>query len=113
VAENRSLAALEVLVHADRDSLTAASWSIIPVRFDAGLVTVPARFPADWRQVPAPDSTRIFGGTWLQKGASAILRVPSVVTLGEFSYILNPVHPDFSKVDIGRAEAFTFDSRSA
>jgi RES domain-containing protein len=112
-AENRSLAALEVLVHADKDSLTAASWSIIPVRFDPGLVTAAARFPAHWRDVPAPEATRVFGGTWLAKGGSAVLRVPSVVTLGEFCYILNPLHPDFAKVEIGKAEVFTFDVRTA
>ena len=111
-SENRSLAQLEVLANAeDRELLTAAAWTIIPVRFDLDLLHAPEKFPDDWRQVPAPDSTRRFGGDWMKKGISPVLRVPSVVTLGEFNYVLNPVHPDFRKLAIGPPEAFTFDAR--
>jgi RES domain-containing protein len=113
-AENRSLAALEVLVHAeDKELLVAAQWCIIPVRFDPSLVSTPGRFPANWQKVPAPEATRKFGGDWFAKGTSAVLRVPSVVTPGEFCYILNPLHPDFAKAVIGKAEAFSFDGRTA
>ncbi|HEY4989017.1 MAG TPA: RES family NAD+ phosphorylase [Opitutaceae bacterium] len=113
-AENRSLAALEVLVHAeDKELLVAARWSIISVRFDPSLVSTPSRFPPNWQKVPAPETTRKFGGDWVAKGASAVLRVPSVVTLGESCYILNPLHPDFPKVEVGEAEPFSFDGRSA
>jgi RES domain-containing protein len=113
-AESRSLAAFENLVHAeDKELLVDASWSMIPVEFDEALIESPVRFPADWQDVPAPDSTRKFGGAWLAKGASAVLRVPSVVTLGEFCYILNPSHSDFGKIVIGKAEAFSYDGRVA
>jgi RES domain-containing protein len=111
-AENRSLAALEVLVHADKEFLSASSWSIIPVHFDPRLVSIPPRLPSDWKDVPAPESTRALGGPWLRKLKSAVLRVPSVVTLGEHCYVLNPMHPDFAKIEIGKAEAFTFDFRA-
>jgi len=113
-AENRSLAALEVLANAeDKDTLLSARWSIIPVRIDPDLIYAPEKFPADWRSVPPSDSTRRFGADWVTKGTSAVLRVPSIVTLGEFCYVLNPLHPDFAKLDIGRAEPFTFDARTA
>jgi RES domain-containing protein len=112
-AENRSLAALEVLANTgDRDELVKASWSIIPVRFDPRLVFAPTRVPPNWREVPAPDSTRLFGGDWATKGMSAVLRVPSAVTLGEFCYILNPLHSDFAKVEIGAVEDFSFNART-
>jgi len=111
-SENRSLAQLEVLANAeDRDLLTAAEWTLIPARFDPELLHVPEKFPDDWRQVPAPDSTRRFGGDWIKKGVSPVLRVPSVVTLGEFNYILNPAHPEFRRLTIGQPEAFAFDAR--
>lgn len=111
-AENRSLAALEVLANTgDKDLLTKASWCVVPVRFDPNLAYTPPRYPANWREVPAPDSTRLFGGEWLARGTSAILRVPSAVTLGEFCYILNPLNPDFGKLEIGRIETFAFDAR--
>jgi len=111
-SENRSLAQLEVLANAeDRELLTAAAWTIIPVRFDLDLLHAPEKFPDDWRQVPAPDSTRRFGGDWLKKGVSPVLRVPSVVTLGEFNFVLNPIHPEFRRLAMGPPEAFTFDAR--
>lgn len=114
VAENRSLAALEVLANAeDRGLLTAASWSIIAVRFDATVALAPKRFPEDWRSVPAPDSTRQFGRDWANSGITPVLKVPSVVTLGEFNYILNPVHPHFSRLVIAAHEPFMFDTRTA
>jgi RES domain-containing protein len=112
VAESRSLAAFENLVHAeDKELLVSASWSMIPVQFDEAFVLAPPRFPADWQAVPSPDSTRQFGGEWLTKRTSVVLRVPSVVTLGEFCYILNPLHPDFGRIVIGKAEPFSYDGR--
>jgi RES domain-containing protein len=111
-AENRSLAALEVLANAeDKDLLAAALWVTIPVHFDPILVYAPKKFPDDWRQVPAPESTREFGALWLKELRSVVLRVPSAVTLGEFNYVLNPLHPDFSKLRIGPPDAFNFDAR--
>ncbi|MBI2497892.1 MAG: RES domain-containing protein, partial [Opitutae bacterium] len=41
------------------------------------------------------------------------LRVPSVVVPGEFNYLLNPAHPDFKRVKIGKPEPFSFDPRLA
>ena len=111
-SENRSLAQLEVLANAgDRELLTAARWIIIAARFDPDLLHSPGKFPDDWRRVPAPDSTRRFGGDWLRKGVTPVLRVPSVVTLGEFNYVLNPVHPGFRRLSMGPPEPFTFDAR--
>lgn len=112
-AENRSLAALEVLANAgERDVLTKAKWSIVSVHFDQSLVHAPSRIPNDWQKVPAPDSTRVFGGNWVTKATSVVLKVPSAVTLGEFCYVLNPLHPDFAKVEIGAVEAFSFNART-
>jgi len=112
VAENRSLAALEVLANADdRSLLSAGAWSIIPVQFEPALILIPVKLPPDWRQVPAPSSTRAFGSGWVNSRATPVLRVPSVVTLGEFNYILNPLNPDFSKLNIGDPKPFRFDGR--
>jgi RES domain-containing protein len=42
-----------------------------------------------------------------------VLRVPSVVTAGEFNFILNPRHPDFARLKLGLPEPFAFDARLA
>jgi RES domain-containing protein len=41
----------------------------------------------------------------------AALKVPSSVVRNEFNYVLNPRHPDFGKILIGKPEEFTFDPR--
>ena len=111
-AESRSLAALETLVNAgEREVLTAADWVAIPVEFDRAQVYVPARFPSDWRLVPAPESTRKLGSDWAARKELPVMRVPSAVTLGEFNYVLNPLHPDFGTLRIGKPEPFKFDTR--
>ena len=53
------------------------------------------------------------GEKWLTDGASVGLRVPSVVTKGEFSILLNPNHPDFKSLKIGAPEPYLFDNRIA
>ncbi|MGH7943674.1 MAG: RES family NAD+ phosphorylase [Opitutaceae bacterium] len=111
-AESRSLAAVEVLVHTEDTSLLAGiRWAAVPVSFGESLIQVPKRVPDDWRQVPAPASTRAFGDAWVAEGRSVVMRVPSVVTPGEFNYLINPRHPDFNQLKIGSPEPFSFDLR--
>jgi len=44
-------------------------------------------------------------------GSSLALEVPSVLATDEKNILLNPSHPDFSKVTIGAPVAFFFDPR--
>jgi RES domain-containing protein len=39
------------------------------------------------------------------------MRVPSAVIRGEFNYVLNPRHPAFAQLRIGKPTSFTFDRR--
>jgi RES domain-containing protein len=111
-AESRSLASLEVLVHAeDTQVLAAVSWAMIPVSIDESLIEILQGLPVDWRELPAPLSTREVGTRWVAESRSAVLRVPSMVVNGEFNYILNPRHADFARLEIGEPLAFSFDPR--
>jgi RES domain-containing protein len=40
-----------------------------------------------------------------------VLKVPSTVVGKEFNYLINPVHPEFSKLSIGTPETIVFDPR--
>jgi RES domain-containing protein len=51
------------------------------------------------------------GDRWLDTGASAVLQVPSAVVPSEFNYMLNPTHPDFSKIVAEVPVQFMFDKR--
>jgi RES domain-containing protein len=111
-AESRSLAALEVLANI-RDPTVhfALPWVSIPAEIATDLVEKPGRIPVSWRTNPYPLETQRFGDEWVRTQRSVALRVPSVVVPGEFNYLLNPAHPQFSKVKIGPPEPFTFDPR--
>jgi RES domain-containing protein len=111
-AESRSLASLEVLVHTeDTQVLAAINWAMIPVSIDESLIEILQALPVDWRQLPAPISTREIGTRWVAESRSAVLQVPSIVMDGEFNFVLNPRHPDFSRLEIGESLEFSFDPR--
>jgi RES domain-containing protein len=110
---SRSLAALETLVHLNPPVLFR--YVLFPVRFsDALIETVSqASLPVEWNAQPPAFSSKRIGDEWVRESRSAVLQVPSVIIPGEFNYVLNPFHPDFKAIKIGRAEPFAFDHRLA
>lgn len=106
-----SLAILEVVVHADL--ALAPHYVVIPVDFDEALVEDldPGRLPASWRRHPAPAAVVALGDEWLGECRSVILRVPSVVVPTEPNFILNPLHPAFREIEIGKPEVLKVDAR--
>ena len=111
-AGSRSLASLEVLVHTEDTRLLAdVQWMMIPVAIDEQLIEIAKHLPEDWRQLPAPASTREFGSRWVMQARSPGLQVPSIVVDGEFNYVLNPRHADFRQLKIGAPVSFSFDPR--
>ncbi len=111
-SESRSLAALEIIVNARNGAkLAGEPWSVLSAEIPTDLIERPARVPEDWREYPHPRTTQDFGSKWVREQRSAVLRVPSVVVLGEFNYLLNPTHSDFAKVRVGRPASFSFDPR--
>jgi len=111
-AESKALAALELLVHLDQESVLE-NYLCIPVRFsETVLRTLSAGgLPGDWRAHPPPQSIQQLGDRWVTGQVSVVLEVPSVLIPGERNYLINPFHPDFSKVEIGAPEPFEFDPR--
>jgi RES domain-containing protein len=55
--------------------------------------------------------TQDIGTEWLKSMRSAVLRIPAVVIEGEFNYLLNPRHSDFSSITILPSRPFRFDAR--
>ncbi len=106
-----SLAALETLVHLN--PAMRFSYQLFILEFEENLLETipPADLPPDWREQPPPPSTQMLGDAWIKTARSAVLQVPSVIIPGESNYLLNPTHPDFQSIRIGKPEAFFFDQR--
>jgi RES domain-containing protein len=111
-AGSLSLAAVEMLVHLDEAKILNL-FTYISVTFDCSLCRdLPvAQLPKDWAQYPVPASTREIGTRWIQKQESLVLAVPSAVIAIEKNYLINLLHPDFDKLEIGKPQPFRFDER--
>lgn len=111
-SDSRSLAALEVIVNAlNGTRLVGAAWAVLSAEIPESLIERPSRVPDNWRDHPHPRATQDFGAKWAREQRTAVLRVPSVVVLGEFNYLLNPAHPEFAKITLGQPAPFAFDTR--
>ncbi|MEO8418131.1 MAG: RES family NAD+ phosphorylase [Methylophilaceae bacterium] len=64
-----------------------------------------------WRGFDAREDLQKIGDDWLHNQESAVLGVPSAVIPAEYNYLINPYHPDFSKIDIRKPAPFNTDQR--
>ncbi|MCB1963088.1 MAG: RES domain-containing protein [Rhodocyclaceae bacterium] len=110
-AASQSLAMLEILV---QDEPLRARYVMIPATLPRRLKREQialADLPANWQDPAARAHLQTLGADWLKRSSSAVLAVPSAVIPDELNYLLNPQHPDFSKIEIGAARAFVTDLR--
>jgi RES domain-containing protein len=111
-AESRALAVVEILANVDdAETLFDVAWVVVSAEIPTALIEMPPRMPDSWRQFPHPPETQAWGLEWARAKRTVALRVPSAVVPGEFNYLLDPAHPDFKRVKIGRSESFAFDPR--
>lgn len=112
-AENRSLALAEVAVHLTVATLPADFRMIsieIPDELPVQTIDV-NELPSEWNAFPHPAGTQKTGDQFIIDGRFAVLKIPSVVTEGDFNYLINPMHPDFRKIRIVEVKQFAFDGR--
>ena len=112
-AATRALACLENVVHRSGEGLLDVfRVMVIDVPDDLVVETAgPDALPADWFDFHRYDACQRLGGDWLRSGQSAVLRVPSAIIAHEWNYLLNPAHPQFSRIRLLRTEPFLFDPR--
>ncbi len=102
-AEHVSLAALETLIHAGGRKIPPRAFTRINIPDDVYIES------ASWMEMT---DSQAFGDAWVKEARSAVLRVPSIaVNRMESNFVLNPGHPDFSRIANGPAERFVFDPR--
>lgn len=112
-AENRSLAMAEVLVH--------LSLTLLPDDFQMHTIEIPddismktftiSELPEGWNIFPQHRFTQKVGDNFVKEQKHCLLKVPSVVTPGDFNILINPFHKEFEKIKIVDSVAFKFDNR--
>jgi len=112
LASSRALAVLEVLVHLPP--------LLLPDDYCVAEIDVPGSgitniniddLPKDWRDVSPPVDLKRIGDNFLKEQAALLMKVPSSIVQTEYNYLLNPQHPNASKVKILKKEPFYFDAR--
>ena len=107
LAESSALAMLEMLVHLEVDSL--------PPPFQLLKVSAPDDLAhEDWprgREAMELPETRAWGDAWLEAATTPLARVPSIVAPHGTNWLLNPRHPDASRVRIEESSRWPWDER--
>ena len=67
--------------------------------------------PNDWKSFPHGNATQQIGDDFIVAQNELVLKVPSAAVQGTFNYLVNPRHPEFSKITIVATEPFEFDKR--
>jgi len=107
-----SLAAMESFVHM---GIGAKSIQHIIIEIDIPdeviKVCSQSDLPEEWNTNPVPEVCQEFGTTWAKDRETAVLAIPSVIMEMELNYLINPDHPDFSKITIVQKRNFVYDDR--
>jgi len=111
-SESRALALLEYTVNINIDDIPRAL-SIITLDIpDADIYELNlSQLPGDWKDVPAPSSTKDIGSNLLNESKNAVIKIPSAIIANEFNYILNPKHPHSKNFKIKDIKDFIYDVR--
>lgn len=112
-AANRSLAMAEVAVH--------FSLATIPEDYLMMTIFIPdnvsvkkmnvSDLPDDWNIFPHPSSTQSIGDRFVVENKFCVLQIPSSVTAGDYNFLINPKHPEFTRIKIIDKVKFPFDKR--
>jgi len=115
-ASTASLAALETIVHFAAEGLPLNRFLVridLPDElWDARLRATAASLDVGWNAVPAGKVSLDFGDAWLKNPAGTlVLEVPSVVVPEESNVLLNPRHPQMSRVKATKLRLWQYDGR--
>jgi RES domain-containing protein len=104
---------IEYFIHIDSDrppkDLVVAT-AEVPDNLSRTLIS-PKQLPVNWRQSPPPPELTEIGDRFVREGRVAILIVPSALAPAESNWLINPGHPEFSRIRVGAVERFEYDQR--
>ncbi|NTV84858.1 MAG: RES family NAD+ phosphorylase [Bacteroidales bacterium] len=108
-----SLACLENVVHRSSEGLSGL-FKILVIEIPDDLSFDEIRIsdlPENWTDFTNVNVTKFLGDKWLKNKTAVAMKVPSAIVPQESNYLINPEHPDFSKLRIIETRDFNFDKR--
>jgi RES domain-containing protein len=111
LASSVSLAWLEMLVHLQLQD-KSTDFSLLYVNIPPGTEIQElqvGKLKQNW-QLDA-GYTQFIGDAFIRSKQKLILKIPSAVVEEETNYLINPLHPDFKKIEIVKTKIFQFDHR--
>jgi RES domain-containing protein len=108
---SRALSVLEFSVNVNMERiLRNLSMITIDLPDDVLEINTP-QLPGNWKEIPAPASTKDFGTRLLNEATHAVIKIPSSVIQEEFNFLVNPRHPLSAKCKIREVKDFVYDVR--
>lgn len=112
-AANRSLAMAEVAVHFTLATLPD-DYVMMTLFIPDDILLVKLNvsdLPIDWNLFPHSASTQSIGDKFVAENKACVLQIPSVVTFGDYNFLINPNHQDFDAINILEVVDFPFNRR--
>jgi RES domain-containing protein len=112
-SEHQSLALLEYFVHLDKDDPPSdLVLAIAEVPDDVSREKVEINhLSTKWRASAAPPGLAEIGDEFVRRGENCLLLVPSVLAPNEHNWLINPAHPEFTRIVIQEPEPLSYDPR--
>jgi RES domain-containing protein len=112
-SQSRSLSTAEVAVNLPLGN--------VPHDYDMITINIPdnikiseiigKNLPKSWKTFPQSSMARKIGNEFIMQNKFLVMKVPSAVVPGDYNYLINPRHPDFSRIEIIKREPYEFDER--
>lgn len=113
---SRALACLETIVHLGGGVALPLNRYLVRLDVPADLWAARTVFDAaahvGWDALPLGRVSIAWGTAWVQRGASCLAEVPSVVVPEEGNLLLNPRHPDAGRVVARKLRRWLYDPRA-
>ena len=114
-ADSISLAAMETLIHLGANGLPLNRYLVsveIPEAIWRRRLILPLQTaPVGWDALPTGKASLDYGDAWLTSLASALLVVPSIVVPEESNILINPQHPEASRLAATKRRKWRYDER--
>lgn len=113
---SRALACLETVVHLTDDALPLNRYLVkvvVPADVWANAVELNPNDLVGWDAEPVGRASLDWGTAWAESKSSLLAKIPSIIVVEEVNVLINPRHPDASRLAAIKVRKWLYDSRLA